>query len=157
MLNLRSYQAGAFVGAMALAGATTMAMAQMAAPEVSGASATHIAVLSGDNEVPAVTTNGSGTAFFRYDPQTGELAWTVEFQDLTGPATGAHIHGPATVEENAGVLIDLAVGGAESPLAGAINITTEQANELAEGLWYVNVHTEANPGGEIRGQIEAAM
>lgn len=145
-------------GLAILLAAGTGAMAQMAEePLVSGASATHIAVLSGDAEVPPVTTNGNGTAFFRFDPQTNSLEWTVQFADLTGPATAAHIHGPAAEGENADVIIDLAAGGTESPLQGTTVLSAEQANQLAEGEWYVNVHSEANPDGEIRGQIETNM
>lgn len=156
MLNARNI-AGA-TGTALLVAAGTIAMAQMAEePAVSAVSATHIAVLSGGAEVPPVTTNGNGTALLRFDPQTNTLAWTIEFADLTGPATGAHIHGPATADENAGVIIDLGVGGVDSPLVGTTELTTEQVNDLTTGLWYVNVHTEANPGGEIRGQIETNM
>ena len=156
MLNARSLVGAS--GTAILVAAGTIAMAQMAEePAVSAASATHIAVLGGAAEVPPVTTNGNGTALFRFDPQTNSLAWTIEYADLTGTATGAHIHGPATAEENAGVVIDLAVNGVDSPLIGTVELTPEQVNDLTTGLWYVNIHTEANPGGEIRGQIETNM
>jgi len=151
--NARTIATG--LAAAVLVGAGTIAVAQDEG--VTAVSATHIAVLSGDAAVPAVVTNGNGTALFLFDPQTNTLEWTVEFQDLTGPATAAHIHGPATAEENAGVIIDLAVEGTESPLIGTTTISAEQADQLANGLWYVNVHTEANPDGEIRGQIETNM
>ena len=152
--NARTIATG--LAAAVLIGAGPAALAQMD-EGMSAASATHIAVLGGDAEVPAVVTNGNGTALFMFDPQTNTLQWTVEFQDLTGPAVAAHIHGPATAEENAGVVIDLVVDGTESPLIGTTTISAEQADELATGLWYVNVHTEANPDGEIRGQIETNM
>jgi hypothetical protein len=40
-----------------------------------------------------------------------------------------------------------------SPFSGEAQITPEQFNQLSSGQWYVNVHTAAHPGGEIRGQL----
>jgi hypothetical protein len=42
---------------------------------------------------------------------------------------------------------------AESPFKGEATLTPEQAQQFAAGEWYVNVHTQAHPGGEIRGQV----
>jgi hypothetical protein len=42
---------------------------------------------------------------------------------------------------------------AASPFEGSATLNDAQANELLAGKWYVNVHTEANKGGEIRGQV----
>ncbi|HEX9904519.1 MAG TPA: CHRD domain-containing protein, partial [Propylenella sp.] len=47
--------------------------------------------------------------------------------------------------------------GSESPLEGSATLTDEQAALLADGMLYINVHTEANPGGEIRGQVTGDM
>jgi hypothetical protein len=41
----------------------------------------------------------------------------------------------------------------DSPIDGTATLTPEQAKELVDGKWYFNLHTSANPGGEIRGQI----
>jgi mono/diheme cytochrome c family protein len=133
------------------------AFAQDGAARVTGENATHVAMLSGAAEVPPVETAGTGTAYILYDAATARITWTVDYTGLTGPATGAHIHGPATPAETAGVLINLQ-GGEESEgrLQGEADITPEQAAQLAEGLLYVNIHTEANRGGEIRGQLLAA-
>jgi mono/diheme cytochrome c family protein len=133
------------------------AFAQDGAARVTGETATHVAMLSGAAEVPPVESAGTGTAYILYDAAAARIAWTVDYTGLTGPATGAHIHGPATPQETAGVLINLQ-GGEESPgrLQGEADITPEQAAQLAEGLLYVNIHTEANRGGEIRGQLLAA-
>jgi hypothetical protein len=145
-------------GAFALIAIGTAAvLAQEEAPAISAASATHIAMLSGETQVPPVNTLGAGMALIVFDPQTNILSWTIEYADLTGPAIGAHIHGPAAAGENADVIIDLGASGLESPIQGTAEITAEQAAEMGEGLWYVNVHTDANPGGEIRGQVETNM
>ncbi|HVZ43235.1 MAG TPA: CHRD domain-containing protein [Ramlibacter sp.] len=109
------------------------------------------AQLSGAQEVPPKTTGGSGTAQVEYDRATNMLHWTVTYSGLTGPATAAHIHGPAAAGANAGVLVPFKVG--PSPITGEAPITPAQAGDLLAGLWYVNVHTAANPGGEIRGQL----
>lgn len=126
-------------------------------PTVAAEDATYVALLAGANEVPAVETDGNGAAWIHYDPDTGTLTWTVEYDGLTGPASGAHFHGPASAEENAGVAVNIAPeGDLTSPIEGTAEITEEQAAQLGDGQWYVNVHTEANPGGEIRGQVLAA-
>ena len=74
---------------------------------------------------------------------------------MTGPVAGAHIHGPATAGENADVIVDLGGEGLESPMEGETTLDQGQVDQLVAGNWYVSVHTEANPDGEIRGQIEA--
>lgn len=111
--------------------------------------------LSGAQQVPPVESPGTGTADLTYDDATKTLTWTVEYSGLTGPATAAHIHAPAKEGEKAGVAIPF--DDLESPIEGSATLTDEQAQQLADGLMYVNVHTEANPGGEIRGQVKAGM
>lgn len=70
---------------------------------------------------------------------------------LSGPATAAHFHGPASAGANAGVVVPFA--NAASPIEGQATITAAQAADLMAGRWYANIHTAANPGGEIRGQM----
>ncbi len=110
-----------------------------------------MATLTGADEVPPVETSGKGTAEITWNSETKELTWTVEFSDLSGPATAAHFHGPAEPGKNAGVAVP--IEGLESPSEGSATLTDEQAAQLAGGQWYVNVHTEAHPDGEIRGQV----
>ena len=114
-----------------------------------------VARLSGSNEVPSVPTSGSGTAEVSFDRQSKLLSWTITYSGLTGPATGAHFHGPAMVSENAGVVVPL-TGSLVSPITGSATLTEPQAADLTAGKWYFNVHTAANPGGEIRGQVNAS-
>ena len=113
------------------------------------------AELSGAEEVPPVETSATGTADVTYDTETMELTWTAEFSGLSGPATAAHFHGPAAAGENAGPVVP--VEDLESPSEGTATLTEEQAAQLTEGMWYFNVHTAANPDGEIRGQVTPAM
>jgi hypothetical protein len=109
------------------------------------------ATLSGAQEVPPNTRTGMGMADIKYNRDTGMLSWSVTYSGLTGPVTGAHIHGPAGPGANAGIVVPFAPG--PSPITGEAKITPAQAGDLQAGLWYVNLHTAAHPPGEIRGQI----
>lgn len=117
------------------------------------AAQTFHATLNAQQEAPPVDSKGTGTAEFTLDPATKMLTWTVTYTGLSGPATAAHIHGPAAPGANAGVAINLAPNGAQSPIKGSATLTDAQIADLSSGKDYVNVHTAANKGGEIRGQI----
>ena len=108
--------------------------------------------LKPSNEVPAVDSKGSGTLDATYDTASKKLTYTATYKDLTGPATAAHFHGPADAKSNAGVVVPVN-GAVTSPIKGEATLTDAQAADLAGGKWYFNVHTAANKGGEIRGQV----
>jgi hypothetical protein len=112
------------------------------------------AALSGASEVPPTTSAGTGTATATLDIATNKLSWDVAYSGLTGPALAAHIHGPADPGQNAGVAVPLKV--TPSPITGSKVLTAAQAADLEAGKYYVNVHTAANKGGEIRGQLQPA-
>lgn len=103
-------------------------------------------------EVPTNDSKGSGTADLMYDTTSKNLTWTITFDGLTGPATVAHFHGPAEPGKTAGVAL-LIGQKPTSPVKGSATLTDAQAADLMAGRWYVNVHTEANKAGEIRGQV----
>ena len=103
-------------------------------------------------EVPANDSKGKGTADLTYDTVSKNLTWTITFDGLTGAATVAHFHGPAESGKNAGVAL-LIGQNPTSPAKGSATLTEAQAGDLMAGRWYVNVHTAANRGGEIRGQV----
>ena len=111
--------------------------------------------LSGAQQVPPVQTCATGTADLTYDPATRVIAWTVSYNGLSGPATMAHFHGPAAEGKNAPPVIWLTEKGSTvaSPIKGQAALTPEQAQQLMAGDWYINIHTQANPNGEIRGQV----
>lgn len=109
------------------------------------------ATLSGAQEVPPKTTEGKGDALATLDTTTKTLSYTATYTGLSGPATAGHIHGPAAAGANAGVLIPFA--SAASPVTGKATLTDAQIADLEAGKMYVNFHTAANPGGEIRGQL----
>jgi hypothetical protein len=132
--------------------------AALSAAFVSAASAatvTYTARLSGRYEVPKTDSKGTGKLDATFDTQTKVLSYTLTFDGLTGPATVAHIHGPANRKANAGVVVQLGDKNPTSPVTGTVTLTDDQANALASSRLYVNVHTAANPGGEIRGQIHS--
>jgi len=125
--------------------------------------------LSPANEVPAVTSSGSGNAVsggITFDTTTSTLSFAMGygsaagFTNLTGAATGVHIHGPAAAGAEANVLFDLATVHfpAANPATGGIIFgsvlySPTEAADLLAGLNYVNLHTVANSSGEIRGQL----
>ena len=112
----------------------------------------YMAHLDGASEVPPKTTQGTGTLSATLDTATRELSYTLEYSGLSGPAGAAHFHGPAAPGANAGVALPIP-NAASSPVKGSTKLTEAQMADLEAGKWYVNVHTKANPGGEIRGQV----
>lgn len=134
----------------------------------------YIALLNGANERPnAVTTNATGTFTAQINEESGTMSYAVTWSGLSGSITGAHIHGPSDASGTAGVLVNfqalpagstngaITTGAAGSAsgnldLDGAITATVSGAQlreMLDNGQLYVNIHTAANTGGEIRGQI----
>ena len=117
----------------------------------SASAQTYMATLQGSQEVPPNASPATGIGCFTYDPASGLLSFEIAYSGLTAAEVGAHIHGPAPVGANAGVQFGLPAGplkiGSVGPLSAA------QLADLNGGLYYVNIHTNNFPGGEIRGQI----
>lgn len=117
------------------------------------------APMSGAQENPAVTTTATGSFDATYNPESKQFNITVRWQGLSGNATLMHIHGPAERGVNTGVIQNFATLFASAPSGSfstsfTINGTTQTEADLLAGKWYVNIHTAAHGGGEIRGQIE---
>ncbi len=108
--------------------------------------------LSGASEVPPVTTSGKGSLTATYDTASKRLSWKGTVSGLSGEATAAHFHGPAEPGRNAGVLVP-APGVKTGDFEGSATLTDDQAKALTEGQTYFNIHTAANPQGEVRGQV----
>ena len=115
------------------------------------------ATMTGAQESPAVTTNGTGTVTGTYDASTNTLTYTVTWSNLSGAATAAHFHGPAAAGTNAGVLVPFTIPAGASSVSGTVTLTDAQEPDFLNGLWYANVHTQAHAGGEIRGQVSATL
>lgn len=128
------------------------AVAIVVLPYAQAAMVAYKATINGASEVPAVSTSGTGAAAVNADPATKQLSWSVTYTGLSGPATAAHIHCGAAPGANAGVAVNFGTNLA-SPIQGSGTMTDAQMADLAAGKCYVNIHTDANKGGEIRGQL----
>jgi CHRD domain len=114
--------------------------------------------LNGSEQVPAVTTNGAGDAKLTYDPDARHVTWDIKSHGLSSSVTMAHFHGPAEAGKNAPPVIWLTKKGSTStPITGDIKgeatLTKDQAQDFLAGKYYINVHTQNHPDGEIRGQV----
>jgi hypothetical protein len=111
--------------------------------------------LTGAQCVPAVDTSGSGAADLTYDPATRVVTWNITYSGLSSPSTMAHFHGPAKAGQNAPPVIWLSTQGSPpaNPMTGSATLTPEQAQQFSAGEWYINLHTQSHPAGEIRGQV----
>jgi hypothetical protein len=112
--------------------------------------------LKGSDEVPANTTKGTGKVTATLDTATKQFDYHVTYKGLTGPATMAHFHGPAAPGVNAPPVVPVPSSALANPMTGKATLTDAQIADLKDGKWYFNIHTAANPGGEIRGQLAAA-
>ncbi len=110
------------------------------------------AQLSASSVVPPTTSTATGEVDAYLDEKTNKLSWTIKYSGLSGEATAAHFHGPALVGANAGPALPI-VGSLASPIKGDAVLSNEQKADLLASKWYLNVHTAANPDGEIRGQV----
>jgi hypothetical protein len=116
------------------------------------------ATLNGSQEVPPNTSLGSGTGNMAYDDVTNQLSWNISFSGLSSGATASHFHGPAAPGVSAGVQIPIALGAysgmTSGNLVGLATLTSTQETQLLSNLWYINIHTNPFPAGEIRGQVQ---
>lgn len=114
----------------------------------------YIALLNGGQEVPPNESESFGVAFMVFNLETDILCYSITFTGFVdGVETAAHFHGPAAPGESAGIVftIDQVPSNVKNGCVGPL--TKEQANQLCEGLFYINIHSEKFPAGEIRGQV----
>jgi hypothetical protein len=130
----------------------------VASPAGGGAVQLFEANLTGTEEVPAVNTGASGRAVFALSEDLTTLHYRVMVHDISN-ITMAHIH-EAPFGVNGPVVHWLTpqppndpILAPGSPVSGSITLAEGQLQDLLDGNYYVNVHTTAYPGGEIRGQI----
>ncbi len=114
------------------------------------------ATLDGDQEVPATTTDGTGTGAFRLDDEG--LQFVITVTGLSGDITGAHFHGAAAGATGVvyGIGDSFSGNTARGIWRSTDGLTSEMIGDLLAGNIYVNIHTANNPGGEIRGQVLVA-
>jgi len=130
------------------------------------------ATLSGANEVPANASTATGSFTATLDTVSNLFIYDLTFNGLSANVSNGHIHGPAAIGVNAGTTINFntlqgatfgmgvqsGAGHGALTLNAATQITATVSGDslkklLFAGLTYVNIHTTAIPGGEIRGQI----
>jgi hypothetical protein len=109
-----------------------------------------LARCDGAQETPPVPSQGRGIGVFSVNTVTGNVDYRITFIGLGSPETLAHVHGFAGPGTPAGILFTLPLG---SPKCGSFTLTTAQVPQFLAGQTYVNIHTVAFGGGEIRGQI----
>lgn len=106
--------------------------------------------LIGEDQVPAVETEGHGSGTIEVDAAR-KVSGSVTTENV--PGTMAHIH-EAPPGENGPVVIPLEQEGDNTwVVPEGVHLTEAQLETLKEGNLYINVHTEENPGGEVRGQL----
>ncbi len=110
----------------------------------------YVANLEAMQEVPPNVSPAMGTGIFVIDVVNDTISYRIEFGGLTAAETAAHFHGPAGPGVNAGVLVALPAG---NPKAGVWNYPAALEPDVLGGRIYVNIHSAAFPGGEIRGQV----
>ncbi len=107
--------------------------------------------LKAATEVPPTDSKGTGSVTATFDTASKKLSWKGNVSGLSGPATAAHFHS-GEAGKNGAVVVPIA-GADKGSFEGSATLNDAQAAELTAGKWYVNVHTAANKGGEIRGQV----
>ena len=128
------------------------------------AQTTYTCVLSGASETPANGSAGTGNGTVVLNAAQTQLSISVQYQSMTAAYTASHIHGPAPLGTNAGVrggVIGTPAGWVFGPgsTSGTITnflvtgITATDVSNLNAGLFYVNIHSQSFPGGELRGQL----
>jgi hypothetical protein len=115
--------------------------------------------LSGANEVctpptPCGDADGRGRAVLLIVPAFNLVCWHISWRDVDG-VVAAHIHGQAAAGANAGVVVDFTASVKPGASSASGCTKDADADPIAEtpSLYYVNVHSAANPGGAIRGQL----
>lgn len=115
------------------------------------ADVTFLATINGTSEVPVNASAATGSATFTYNPTTYILTGTVTFTGIT--ATAAHIHKGA-LGVSGGVIFPLGSAAPTSPISfTSVALDATQQADLLANLYYVNIHSAAFLGGEIRGQL----
>lgn len=112
------------------------------------------AELSARHQTTLTYSDGTGFAKVRFDLNTMEIAWEVEYDALTSSPTGIHLHGPAQPGTNAVAIIDLGVNGLESPITGKMTVSDAHVQYMLLGWTYVLLKTDKYSNGELRGKLD---
>jgi hypothetical protein len=151
--------------ALAIAGAFTLLFSAQAQAQIT----VYTATLSGSNEAPPVAATGAGGfATVTVNMTTQTIEWVVDVYNFPSGVTAAHIHaggagvaGPVvinfTVPTNASNDFRISGSARASDVVArqpqGVNTFEDLVQAIVTGHAYVNVHSQVNPGGEIRGQL----
>ncbi len=133
-----------------LAGVSVVTMLVVALGGVASAADVKV-MLSGAQEVPPVTTSASGSGTITVGDDMS-ISGSVTTTGVAG--TAAHIH-MAAAGQNGSVIVPLTKSGDNGwAVPAGTKLTDAQFAAFKAGNLYINVHSDANKGGEIRGQIK---
>ncbi len=112
---------------------------------------------------PNTPTQSQATAKFIYSTTTHLLSYKIDYSDLSGKPIMAHFHlgargsnGPVIQTicgKPAPTLLGTCPISVNSTLIGTWKVPDNQRQNLIAGKLFVNIHTDLNPKGEIRGQL----
>jgi hypothetical protein len=112
--------------------------------------------LTGSQQSPAISTSGYGSFTGLYDSSSKVLVFNVTWQlQPNAVVNGSHFHGPASLGQNAGVLIPVTGLAASNSgrYGGSVTLSAAQESDLLAGKWYFNIHSNLAPNGEVRAQL----
>lgn len=112
--------------------------------------------MDGASAMPPARSGASGQIDMLYNSTTRELRWKISWQGLSAPITGVQFHGPASTGQT-GPATMILPGPFGPSYEGRAMLTSQQAADLTNGLWYINVQTATYPKGEIRGQLKVVQ
>lgn len=98
-----------------------------------------------------------GVAEVEFSGLSNVISWRINLFRLSSVTTQAHFHGPANETATAPVEIVINAGELDMPDTGSAQLDEQQVMDLLDGMWYINIHTQNNPGGELRGQVLPAQ
>lgn len=139
-----------------LAGTAMIALIYSSA--ASAATFSFIAVLNSGQEIqtPKPGSNSQGVALMTLNTKTRLLCYSISYSDLDGVESAAHFHGPGSAGENAPIIEPITpdVSPVGSPKTGCVGpLSGKRVSQLKKGLFYINIHSDFFPDGEIRGQV----
>lgn len=117
--------------------------------------------LSGANEVPPVTTSGSGSADIDFDPAMKMISYTINWTlgSASTSTVAMHFHGAENGSDTTSSPVVIGINGFSTGTSGTLSgmtreLTDAEVNQLLAGKWYLNIHSDVYPAGEIRGNIK---
>lgn len=122
-------------------------------------------VMSGAQETPASSSTAIGNMDVFYTKDTRTLTYSFSWSGLSGAVTAMHVHGLAPTGYAAAPVQTLSTSGiikcnaSSTTACGSYSGTMQvdgfvvKEEDVINGMYYINIHTAAYPGGEIRGQI----